>query len=79
LHQPLVLDYDEVGALSLDLMQLLESEGVPRGMAIGALLLSAIRIISPKAPLEVDEEIMFTTETLEWLALRVMPVEEAKH
>jgi len=75
----MTLRYDEVQALSLDFLKLLEAEGVPRGVATGALLLSAIRILSPKAPLEVEEEIQMTTEAIEWVALRVVPVGEEVH
>ena len=71
---PTVLDYGEVGALSLDLLSSLEANGVPRGIAMAALLLTAMRIMSDRR-MEIEEEIAMTTEALEWVWLRVAAIE----
>ena len=67
------LSYEEVGALSLDLLLLLQDNRVPMDVAIGGLILSAARLVAGRE-LSVKEETEAVGEGIDWLALRLMEV-----
>lgn len=59
----------EVHNSSVDLLQLLEAENVDERTAVAALALSAGRLLSPKRPMEMENEIGFIQEFLNWAGL----------
>lgn len=59
-------DHEEVHAVSVDLLKLLELQGVSVGVAASALGMSLGRL-SSLTPLSADEEITFVQALFDWL------------
>lgn len=64
----LTVDMEEVHELSLDFLQMLESEGVKTGVGAVSAALSLGRLMSPKV-LEPDEEIQFLQAIMEFAGM----------
>lgn len=69
--EPVTLNYQEVGALSLDLLSLMEDNQVTRGVAMAAMMLTAARIAADKDQ-GIDKEIEIIKEGFNWLTLMTL-------
>lgn len=65
-------DMGEVHGTSLDLLKLLEDDGVTIGLAVAALALSIGRLLSSRV-LDEPAEVKFTQDLLEWASMYFVP------